>query len=373
MDVRDFVRVCKHPDDIKDALSRFAPSVLEAALDGVSKPVPAQSGLLKSLNIGASSAENEMSELGNYYVEIDAYLRAKRKEVRLITGRKGSGKTAIFFQLRDSVRQDKKNVVLDLKPDGYQLRKFKDAVLSTMQAGTVEHTLTAFWEYLLLLEICYKLLEKDKELHKRDHNLFEPYQQLKELYEVTEYQREGDFAERLASLLGSIADDFTARYADSKGQISIDADQLTALLYRHDVAELREKVQKYLHFKSELWLLFDNLDKGWATNGVGADDLVIVRTLIEATRKIERELRQRRLDAHTVVFLRNDIYELLLAETSDRGKETRANVDWTDPESLTELVRMRIAFNRGADSLQPIESLWRQICRPIVDGCESLR
>ena len=29
----------------------------------------------------------------------------------------------------------------------------------------------AFWEYVLLLEICYKILEKDREQHKRDHQL----------------------------------------------------------------------------------------------------------------------------------------------------------------------------------------------------------
>ena len=28
-----------------------------------------------------------------------------------------------------------------------------------MSAGTAERTFTAFWEYLLWLEICYKLLE----------------------------------------------------------------------------------------------------------------------------------------------------------------------------------------------------------------------
>jgi hypothetical protein len=64
---------------------------------------------------------------------------------------------------------------LDLKPDGYQLLKFKDQVLQLMAGGTLDHTITAFWEYLLLLEVCYKLIEKDQDVHKRDHRLFEPY------------------------------------------------------------------------------------------------------------------------------------------------------------------------------------------------------
>ena len=75
--------------------------------------------------------------------------------------------------------------------------KLKDAVTSLLSKGTVEHTITAFWEYLLWLEICYKLLEKDQELHKRDHRLFVPYQRLKATYLTDTYSSEGDFAERL--------------------------------------------------------------------------------------------------------------------------------------------------------------------------------
>ena len=36
-------------------------------------------------------------------------------------GRKGSGKTALFVQLRDTKRERKPNIVVDLKPEGYQL------------------------------------------------------------------------------------------------------------------------------------------------------------------------------------------------------------------------------------------------------------
>ena len=71
----------------------------------------------------------------------------------MVIGRKGSGKTAIFFQVRDRIRQRRQNVVLDLKPDGYQLLKFKESILSLLAQGTYEHTITAFWEYLILLEL----------------------------------------------------------------------------------------------------------------------------------------------------------------------------------------------------------------------------
>jgi len=54
----------------------------------------------------------------------------------MVIGRKGSGKSALFFQVRDKLRENRQNVVLDLKPDGYQLLKFKDSVLRLLEAGT---------------------------------------------------------------------------------------------------------------------------------------------------------------------------------------------------------------------------------------------
>jgi len=70
------------------------------------------------------------------------------------------------------------------------------------------------------------------------------------------------------------------------------------------------------------------------------------------------------------LFLRNDVYELLVKETSDRGKEAGVLLDWTDPDLLRELVRLRIVSNdiNGDDSF---ESLWPKICISHYAGEES--
>ena len=38
-------------------------------------------------------------------------------------------------------------------------------MLDYLEEGTREHTITAFWEYLLLLETCHKILQKDETVH----------------------------------------------------------------------------------------------------------------------------------------------------------------------------------------------------------------
>jgi hypothetical protein len=154
------------------------------------------------------------------------------------------------------------------------------------------------------------------------------------------------------------------------GMTRLNSAQVTELIYMHDVAALRDEVRQYLQLKGELWLLFDNLDKGWPTHGLTHEDVIIIRALTEATRKIERYLSKNDITAHTIIFIRNDVYELLVEETPDRGKETKAFLDWTDPDLLREMLRKRLVYN-GVRAEAPFEEAWLSICTSHIDGEET--
>jgi len=265
LDYRDLVDSYRHPDQINEIIERFALDVTDALQPQV-KAKPRQEGLLASLDMGSSTAENEFVSLGEYYVQTDQFRRTLRGEVRIVVGRKGSGKTAVFAQVRDHIRPDRNQIVLDLKPEGYQLHKFKEQVLDLLEEGTREHTITAFWEYLLLLEVAYKILEKDRSLHLRDHDTYEPYQQLAKVYKEDQYSQEGDFSERMLRLVELISDMFKAQHSEVS-KLRLTREQVTQLLYVHDIRQLRIQIERYLTFKNGLWILFDNLDKGWSAHG----------------------------------------------------------------------------------------------------------
>jgi hypothetical protein len=368
LDYRDLVDVFMDPSHIDESISDFATRVTEAMQQTQYQELGKVQTVLEKLTFGSSAAENEFRELSSYYLETDQFLRALRGEVRLVVGRKGSGKTAIFAEVRDRTREDRQNIVVDLRPDGYQLLKFKEMVLKYLGPGSLEHTLTAFWEYLLLLEVCYKLLEKDRLPHTRDSRLQVPYRKLAAIYDSDRYVTEGDFSERLSRLLLQLTDDYRARYGENDDR-TLSQQEITELLYRHDVNKLREQIVEYLRVKKALFLLFDNLDKGWPTHGLSGTDVAILRALLEATRKIERHLQRRDIDCTTLVFLRNDVYEPLVSETPDRGKEGRVALDWSDPDLLRELIRRRLLYSDLPD--RPFEELWRSICVSHINGEES--
>jgi hypothetical protein len=369
LDYRDFVDSYRHPGMIDDIIERFALEVTDA-LQAQTKVPPPKRGLLASLDMGSSTAENEFVNLGEYYLQTDQFRRALRGEVRIVVGRKGSGKTAVFAQVRDHIRPDRNQIVLDLKPEGYQLRKFKDQVLNLLEAGTREHTITAFWEYLLLLEVAYKILEKDRLYHSRDQELYEPYQQLARIYKEDGYSQEGDFSERMLRLTEQIAVTFQAIHPEAH-DLGLTRRQVTEFLYVHDISELRAQVERYLRFKNGLWILFDNLDKGWSAHGLVPEDLLIIRCLLDATRKIEQSLQSKGIECHTIVFLRNDVYSLLVEATPDRGKEIRVSLDWGEPDLLRDMLKRRLVYN-GLDRNAPFEQLWRLICVSLEETSQYL-
>jgi len=370
LDYRDLVLEYKSLDQINEHIAEFASGVTGLLQAGIAPIASKPQTFLARVELGASAAENEMFELSHYFLETDEYRRTLRGEVQIVTGRKGSGKTAMFAQVRNKLRQESQIVVLDLKPEGFQLLKFNELVLDLLQEGTKEHTVTAFWEYLLLLEICHKVLEKDRKLHLRDHQLYEGYQAISKAYREDGIIAEGDFAERMLKLTQRIADDFAYALRSGDGKYRLSSAEITELLYKHDVAALRKELTAYLANKKGLWILFDNLDKGWPAHGVSHDDLITVRCLLDAMRKLERDLQKREIPCRGIIFIRNDVYDLLLEETSDRGKTARVAIDWSDAELLRELLRCRFV-SRDIPAQSPFEQIWREMCVSHIEGEES--
>jgi hypothetical protein len=372
MDVRDVVSTSQRIEDLNEIIAGFTAEVAAGFQEEHAGPTAPPATFLQTLDLGASSAENEMRTLHDYYLRTDAFQKSLRGEAHLVVGRKGSGKSAVFLQIRDRERSrdPAKNIVLDLKPEGYKLVKFKETVLRYLSEGALQHTVTAFWNYVLLLEICYKILEKDHTRHLHNHDLTESYRRLEDLYNVYKYFTEGDFSERIGMLLDKIQSDYQFKYG-SRERVSLDGGQITELLYQHDVKKLEIELTKYMRHKGVLWLLFDNVDKGWPSTGLTHTDLTVIRSLIDAARKIEREFGKYEVTVNTIVFLRNDVYELLVKETSDRGKEGNVMLDWTDRDLLREIVRLRIVAN-GLDVDLSADSVWNGICVPHYQGEKSL-
>ena len=148
--------------------------------------------------------------------------------------------------------------------------------------------------------------------------------------------------------------------------------EVTELIYTNDIKEIRTLISNYLQRKNSVWVLFDNLDKGWSTRGVDDVDAITLRCLVDAGRKVEREMHKEGHEVHCVVFVRNDVYDHLMRNSPDYGKELRATLDWNDADMLREMLRLRLVSSLKGDQDQyDFHTVWHEVCASHYRGEET--
>lgn len=320
--------------------------------------------LLDGIHCGDPAAENEQDHLKNYFLETEEFKQTLRGDVNLVVGRKGSGKSAIFLQVRDRIRANKNNIVVDLNPDGYQLIKFKEIIVQLQQLGTRKEFIEAFWEYVLWLEIAYKILEKDARVAMRDSSLAQRYDRLKSLFIARVDTGTGDFSERLRLLTDMISDRFQEKVAQSNlGDIR--SSKVLEVIYGTDIAQIRDEILSYLKLKGTVLFLFDNLDRMRTSAGFDEDDALLILGLVESMQAISKNFRRNKFDFNWVVFIRSDVYHFVVNKMADYGKHNLRSLDWSDREVLKRLLQRRIESSVNDDS-QTWDQLWGSISVPTV-------
>jgi hypothetical protein len=366
IDYRDVVLTYNRPAQIQELLIPLLGSVIDEIQTTRFVPTALRLTPLQKIDMGDLAAENEIRGLDSYFVPTAQYQEAKRGHARLVVGRKGSGKTALFYSLRSTFRPTRSYLVLDLKPEGHQFIKLREAVLSSLPPGVQQHVLTAFWNYLLVMELAHQITHHEASFPNRDIRLREGFQRIADLYGNGDETEQGDFSERLLNLVNRIVEQH------SELQKLASTAEITRLIHAKPIRELNDAIAEYLSVAGRtVWMLFDNLDKGWPIQNVRPEDVLLLRSFLEATRKLQRQYSNRNIEVSAVVFIRNDIYQHLVLEPADRGKETPVNLDWNDPELLKDVVGRRIAQSTGLEL--NFDEIWATFFAPHVRGEDSFQ
>jgi hypothetical protein len=363
LDYRDVVKPYVNAANVPGLMREFLSNVVE--LMQVDDVGGEDSGinLLADLDLGDVAAENEIAGLRHYFVRTGQAVQARQGHARLVIGRKGAGKTAIFYDVRAAVRRGHERLVVDLKPEGHQFLQLKESLLEKLGTGLQEHTMVAFWHYLLLSELARASLERDRSIARLDPLRSERYDRLQSVYGSHDPGVDLDFSQRLLQQVDRVTRRLGGLSADDV------APRITEVIYSNDYRELNEALREYLRGKEAVWLLVDNLDKGWPIRSATPTDILVVRSLLEATRKLQREFGNQDLEFHCLVFLRSDIYDLLRENTPDKGKDTAIRLDWEDPGVFEQIIMRRLepSFDGSVD----FEAAWNRLCVPLVDGQSS--
>jgi hypothetical protein len=342
IDYRDLVQSYERPDRVPKLLERPISTVFERMQEDGAGFEPPPNDLLSRIDLGAPAAENEIVGLRDYYVHAAPFNKALQGHSRLVVGRKGAGKTALFYAIRSAASRGQETLVLDLKPQGHQFTRLREAVVAELTPGQQEHTIEAFWTFLLTAEIAHKILNNPRELKiaEREPQRFERYEALKRAYFEHGLASGEDFSQRLLHQVDRLAQRF------SEIEDVTVRTNLPELVYGGDIRSLADAVAEYVAAeRSELWLLMDNLDKGWPTRGASREDIIILGGLLDAARSLERQFERRGVIFRCLVFIRTDILERLDRFSSDRGKESMVTLDGNDIEVFREILRKGARLN----------------------------
>jgi hypothetical protein len=360
IDYRDVVQYHTDGAQIQNLITPFIKQIYDALQSTRFIPVTLPLRPLETLDFGDVAAENEISALRAYFLPTAQYNDAKRGHARLVVGRKGAGKTAIFYGVRNAFWTSSSHVVLDLKPEGHQFLTLREQILSSLSQGIQEHVLTALWNYILLVELASKIIETDGRMASKNLHRFELYDKLVQIIGVDVDAEQGDFSERLMVLVERILE--RKHELDSMRS----SGDIARLIYEKDIKELQETLTQYITYKEGIWILIDNLDKSWPVNCASKEDIMIIRSLMEATRKLQRQFSKKNIECRAIVFIRNDIYEHLLGETPDKGKDTAIVLDWTDEEAFKLLIHRRMMASTKMEI--PFGEIWPMFFESYIRG-----
>jgi hypothetical protein len=360
LDYRDFVTNSTFKRETESHVSEYCAKVLIWNQQELSRDIRADLGLLGKINLGSPIAENETGHLSDYFVKTAEYFRALRAEGAIVIGRKGSGKSAVYFQVADAAYNGRATCVVDLRPASHNLSEMREALLAVVAAGVFDHTVAAFWQYILFVEIVLKMREIVLPRSRNDFALQERIRKIESDFGLDEAIVSGDFTSRLERAVKEVV-----RMTAEIGNPTELRSRLTNMMFELPIPKLRDAVASFQDYFDEVVVLMDDLDKGWPPRRVEPHDIRTVRHLIEVLNKIQRDLLKRNLVLRHLVFLRSDIYERLVEETSDRGKYNVIKVDWSDREQLLHLLRQRIVTG-----LPPGEhdDAWAAVNAPLASG-----
>ncbi len=356
-DYNENIVIAKDQPSISDRVQALCAEALVSAQEIPTISVRTSRSIIQKLSLGSSAAENEFRDLNRYFVDTSEYLRAARGEVNVVTGRKGSGKSAIFFQVRSNARRRKDSLIVDLKPESHRLSSFREEILSTVGAGVYEHTIAAFWYFVCISEMLLSIYKRFESTSRFDGRALGPMREIEDLFSEYQILEPGDFTTRLSRLTNIIAREL--KEASNAGK-SLSVNQVTNMVFRKGIAQIRDKVVELTSSKHPLIFLFDNVDKGWPADGVQEGDVTIVRLLIENLDTVRNDFAARDRDFQSIVFLRHDVYDLVMNQTPDRGKSGQVSIDWTDRAKLAQVLFRRLQVGLS-DRQASMQDLWNRI------------
>lgn len=288
-----------------------------------------------NLSLGHTKAEDEVSELQDYFITTPAYIHANTQARRktYYIGQRGAGKTALFKKLTSDYGKSGNYVILNITPETFSYEKFNDAKHNYSDIRAVYGTV---WHYTLITHMFKAVVEfYDRRPNIKSNR--ENIQKLRRYLEIKDAMSDYGF---LGTFLGFFGE-FTSSNAFSALKVGdVGRRNYKEFLRLTSLAEISEELAAFMTIIESypICVFIDELDRGWDNSKEATN---FIHGLFYAVNEV-RKLRNVKL----FVSLRSDMYNDLSSILPDPEKmrEDIERFSW-NPKTLHVLIAKRIIAN----------------------------
>lgn len=272
---------------------------------------------------GDDSAERD-EHLLSYFVSTESYNRLRSKAKSFVIGRKGSGKSALRKKLEHDFSTDAHTHVINISPKYSSIRNILNE--ETLVQGFGEEI---FFQHSWLRQMMLDSLCKIGHCAKGKYA-----------------NNSLDFAREVSVQLNRTSKDLVENISDILSKIKLKAGKLGDLGLQlekelrnvADVDSLEYHIQELTKSGAKIVIMVDDLDLGWDNSDMSNNLLLGLLSAASYISSLSDNI-------HVFVFLREDVYSILMSKTQHSDKYRNIERIRWDKKNLVSLLEERIIFN----------------------------
>ncbi len=321
---------------------------------------------LADLHIGEPVAEHEEGSLETYFIQTGAYLTALDAEQALFVGRRGTGKTANFYELAREFARTPSTHVCTIKPLGYEIDGIIRLLQQVMHRAERGYLLESLWKLLIYTELVASVANLIRNRRPDEaHLLTDGERELLNFVDAHSDLVDPPFSlriERAIAPLLTLGDETDTSQQNLK---------ISEYLHVALVPQIRAVLGNALADRRRVAILIDNLDEPWVP-GADVEHLAnLLLALMRVARDIGQDFRQAKywkkpINTNIVVFIRSDIYQYVHRLAPEPDKLPIHLLYWDDRDLLLRVIDERLqsaTFGRLS-----ADEIWRTMFTDSVNG-----
>ena len=349
IDYRDLIRNYKNASEAENIVVKFLEAIQkEISLYGeyvkydVKLPGTPKDSVLGIVELGDYVAENEVHKLNEYFVETPEFRSALEPKFKIFVGRKGSGKTANFYMICNSLEAERRNVICKIKPKEYELNELLQFVKNELGPAENGYLLESLWKYMLYAEALKSV--HDRNIEKAVGAWTPSEKTIENYFEGSSINASESFTSRLVKV---VRDVYTVYSQSNDIKIAV-----SEILHVNEIQKMHEMLCAYVVDRcARFTIVIDGLDANWR---LGEDHRImadIILALIGAARDLWRDcirdVHRYGKESSIVIFVRSDVFRIALERARDPDKVQYELIYWPNPESLMNVVVRRLIVSLG--------------------------